>query len=423
MKTSKSGLHGFKKLEPEEKLKIIKESANLTDEECEILKKSAIGMDLADLMIENVIGTTELPLGIATNFKINNKEILVPMVIEEPSVVAAASHAAKLALPEGFTASSDDSLMIGQIQLVGISKDRINAAKEAVLKNKGEIIKKANSRDSMLIKFGGGVKDVEARIIESERGPMLVVHLIVDVKDAMGANAINTMVEYVSPFLEKLTSGKARLRIISNLAVQRLARAKAVWKKKDLGEDVIEAILDVYHLAKNDPFRAATHNKGIMNGIDSVAIATGNDWRALEAGAHAYAAYKKNGKSNYLPLTKYEKNENSDLIGSIELPIAVGIVGGATKTHPIAKISLKILGVENTQELAQVMVCVGLANNFAALRAIAKEGIQRGHMELHANNIAVLAGASSEEAEKIADQLVKEKNVTVARAKEILEGK
>ncbi len=420
MSAKSSRLHSLKKLEPEERLKIIKEIAGLNDMECDVLRKSAISLELADIMVENVIGTTEIPFGIATNFKINKKEVLVPMAIEEPSVIAAASHAAKLALPEGFTAESEASLMIGQIQLVNI-KD-VEEAKNTILANKEEITKRANSRDSMLIKFGGGVKDVEARIIESERGKMLIVHIIVDVKDAMGANAINTMVEYLAPFLEELTGGRSRLRIISNLAEKRLVRARAVWKKKDLGEDVIEGMLDIYHLAKNDPFRAATHNKGIMNGIDAVAIATGNDWRALEAGAHAYASYKAGSSSKYQPLTKYEKDGKGNLVGSIEIPLAVGIVGGATKTHPVARIGLKILGVSSAGELAEIMACVGLANNFAAVRAISKEGIQRGHMELHANNIAVIAGAKGDLVEKIAEQMIKEKNITVARAKDILEG-
>ena len=409
-----SEIHDFRKLGPEEKLKIIKEFANLTDEECDILKKSAIGMNLANIMIENVIGTTELPLGIATNFKINNKDVLIPMVIEEPSVVAAASHAAKLTLPNGFTATSDESLMIGQVQLVGIKN--IEAAKEAVIKNKEEIVKKANSRDSMLIKFGGGVKDVEARIIESERGPMLLVHLIVDVKDAMGANAINTMVEYVSPYLEEITSGHARLRIISNLAVKRLARAQAVWKKEDLGEDVIEAILDIYHLAKNDPFRAATHNKGIMNGIDALIIATGNDFRAIEAGAHAYAA--RNGQ--YTSLTSYHKNKDGDLVGEIELPMAVGVVGGAANMHPKAKLCRKILGIKTAQELAEVVASLGLAQNFAAVFALSTVGIQKGHMSLHAKNIAVMAGAKGDEIEQLAEHLIQNGKIKLDHAKDLL---
>jgi len=333
------------------------------------------------------------------------------MVLEEPSVVAAASNAAKLS--EGFETSSSEPIMIGQIQMVKVK----NAGKavKAIKKKEKELIEKAMAVDSTLVKFGGGPRKIEARAIKG----MLIVHLLVDVRDAMGANAVNTMCERISPVLEEITGGKARLRILSNLAVHRTAKAKAVWKKEKIGGEAIEAILDAYKFAAADQFRATTHNKGIMNGVDAVAIATGNDFRAVEAGAHSFAAYKK----KYSPLTKFYKNKSGDLVGEIELPLAVGTVGGATKTHPTAKIAVKILGVKGAQELAEIMAAVGLANNFAAMRALATEGIQRGHMKLHAKNIAIQAGAEGTRVEEIAKQLAEEKNINVGRAKEIIEGK
>ena len=413
----RSDISGFYKLPIEERLRLLKDFAGLTDEEVNILKKTgALELDSANRMIENVVGTTELPLGIATNFLINGKDYLIPMAIEEPSVVAAASYAAKLARPKGgFNTNSTEPIMIGQIQLVSVND--IEKAAQEILNKKEEIIELANKQDPILIKFGGGVKDVEVRKINTKRGEMLVIHLLVDVRDAMGANAVNTMAEAVAPFLEEITGGKARLRIISNLADRRIARAKAIWSKDILGEELVEGILDAYAFAEADQYRCTTHNKGIMNGIDAVVIATGNDFRAVEAGAHSYAA--RNGK--YRSLTKYYKNGDGDLVGEIELPVAVGTVGGATRTHPIAKIALKILGVKTAKELGEIIAAVGLAQNFAALRALASEGIQRGHMELHATNIAVLAGAKGDEIDEVAEQMIKEGNINVQRAKEILE--
>ena len=417
--------HEFYKKPVEERLKILKRAAGLTDDEIKVLRGSAIGMDIADRMIENVVGTCELPIGLGLNFLVNGKEYMVPMCLEEPSVVAAASYAAKLARSGGgFKTSSDDPIMIGQIQLLGFKN--IKDAKASILKNKAHIISKANERDSVLVSFGGGAKDMEVREIKTEIGTMIVVHLLVDVRDAMGANAVNTMCEAVSPFLEELTGGHVRLKIISNLADRRLARAKAVWKKEELekstkglmkGGDVVNAIIEAYQLAANDPYRCSTHNKGIMNGIDAVVIATGNDFRAVEAGAHSYACVS----GTYKPLTRYYKDKNGDLAGEIELPIAVGTVGGATRTKPEAKIALKILGVKTSKELAEVIASVGLAQNFAALRALSTEGIQRGHMRLHAKNIAVTAGAKGEAIEKVAAAMVAEKNISVSRAKEILQ--
>ena len=412
MQRKDSRISGFYEKAIEERQEIVKEFAGLSEEEAAQLKNfGALGKERAQQMIENVVAGFELPMGIATNFYINGEPKLIPMVLEEPSVVAAASNAAKLS--EGFETSSSEPIMIGQIQMVKVK----NAGKavKAIKKKEKELIEKAMAVDSTLVKFGGGPRKIEARAIKG----MLIVHLLFDVRDAMGANAVNTMCERISPVLEEITGGKARLRILSNLAVHRTAKAKAVWKKEKIGGEAIEAILDAYKFAAADQFRATTHNKGIMNGVDAVAIATGNDFRAVEAGAHSFAAYKK----KYSPLTKFYKNKSGDLVGEIELPLAVGTVGGATKTHPTAKIAVKILGVKGAQELAEIMAAVGLANNFAAMRALATEGIQRGHMKLHAKNIAIQAGAEGTRVEEIAKQLAEEKNINVGRAKEIIEGK
>lgn len=402
----------------EERLRVVKEFACLNEEETQAIRATGgLRLDQANRMIENAIGTMELPLGIAANFLINGKDYLIPMALEEPSVVAAASNIAKIArVKGGFQASSTQQVMIGQVQLTNI-KD-FSLAKEKILARKSEIIQKANEQDPILVKLGGGCQDVEARIIDTKIGKMLIVHLLVDCQDAMGANAVNTMAEAVAPLLEEITGGRVFLRIISNLAVHRLARAQAVFDKNEMGgEDVVDGVIKAYAFALADPFRAATHNKGIMNGVDAVAIATGNDFRAVEAGAHAYAAIT----GTYLPLTRWEKNEEGDLVGSIELPLAVGLVGGATATHPIAKANVKILGVKTAKELAEVMAAVGLAQNLGALKALATEGIQRGHMSLHSRNIAIMAGAVGDEIEKVAGILVNERKVRLERAREVLE--
>lgn len=440
-KTSK--LSGFYKLTLDERLKIVSDFAGLSPEDANTIKTGGLPLETANRMIENVIGKMELPLGIAANFRINGKDYLIPMALEEPSVVAAASNMAKLARTKGgFTASSTEPVMIGQIQLINVKDPE--AAKKAILAKRSEIIAKANEVDPVLVKFGGGARDIEARIIDTEKGLMLIVHLLVDCRDAMGANAVNTMSEAIKPALEEISGGCALLRIISNLAIYRLARATAVFDKTELGgEDVVDKIILAWAFADADPFRGATHNKGIMNGIDSVAIATGNDFRAIEAGAHAYAAYpgkytiaelfpiktkgREAGKYKTLPgkyktLTKWSKNSDGDLVGEIELPIAAGTIGGATGTNPIAKANLKILGVKTARELAEVMASVGLAQNLGALKALTTEGIQRGHMELHARNIAIMAGAVGAEIDKVVDVLVAEKKVRVDRAKEVLDG-
>jgi hydroxymethylglutaryl-CoA reductase len=413
-----SELSGFYKLTPKERVQIVKQFAGLTDEEVEILQSTgSLKMELADRMIENVVGAIPIPLGIAVNFRINGREYLIPMAIEEPSVVAAASYAAKMARSKGgFLTSSTEPIMIGQIQAVGIRDPY--GAKMAILAAKNDIIKKANEQDPMLVSVRGGAKDLEVKVIETNSGPMVIAELYVDCRDAMGANAVNSMAEAVAPMIERITRGKVYMRIISNLAVKRLARAWAVIAKEEVGgEEVVNGIVEAYNFAAADPFRAATHNKGILNGIIGVVIATGNDHRAVEAGAHAYAARS----GHYGPLTVWEKNKDGDLVGSIELPMAVGIIGGATKVHPVAKVALKILGVKTANELGEVMAAVGLAQNLGALRALAHEGIQRGHMSLHARNIAITAGATGGLIDLIVEKMVEERKVRLDRAKELIE--
>ncbi|MFC2175202.1 hydroxymethylglutaryl-CoA reductase, degradative [archaeon] len=411
-----SQVSGFYKLSPKERLDKVAAEAGLTDEEKETIAKAVLPMEQADHMIENVVGEMPIPLGIAVNFQINGEDKFVPMAIEEPSVVAAASFSAKLArVKGGFTTESSDPVMIGQIQLVNVPDPE--GAIVQVEARANELVEKANSFDPVLVKFGGGAKSIEAKVIDTITGKMVICHLLVDCRDAMGANAVNTMAEGIAPMLEEITGGEVRLRIISNLAVHRVSRARAVWDKEALGgEEVVDRIIDAYAFAAADQYRCATHNKGIMNGASAVVLATGNDSRAVEAGAHSYAA--RNGR--YEPLTKYEKDADGNLVGSIEMPTAVGLVGGATKTHPVARANVRILGVKTAQELGQVVVAVGLAQNLAALRALANEGIQRGHMGLHARNIAIIAGAEGDLADKVAAQMVKEKKVRVDRAQEIL---
>lgn len=409
---------GFYKLAPKERLDFVKKFADLTDEEAALLQNTgSLPLDLADRMIENVVGAIPIPFGIGVNFLINERDYLIPMAIEEPSVVAAASYAAKMVRDGGgFHTSSTPPIMIGQIQTVGI-KDPY-AAKMRVIQAKEEILKKANDQDPMLVSVGGGAKDLDAKVIHTTQGPMLITELHVDCRDAMGANAVNTMAEAVAPMIERLTGGRVYLRIISNLATKRLVTAWCTVPKEAVGgEEVVDGIVNAYAFAAADPYRAATHNKGILNGIIAVIIATCNDHRAIEAGAHAYAV--KNG--HYTTLSVWEKNSNGDLVGSIELPMAVGLIGGAVKTHPIAKIAIKILGVKTANEFGEVLAAVGLAQNLGALRALAHEGIQRGHMSLHARNIAVAAGATDELIDLIAEKMVEERKIRMDRAKELVE--
>jgi len=412
-----SEISGFYKLSPEDRMKTVKEWAGLSDDEANLVQSmGGLKLELANRMVENVIGAIPVPLGIAVNFLINGKDYLIPMAIEEPSVIAAASNSAKMArVKGGFFANCTNPIMIGQIQVIDV-KDPFGA-KMSIISAKEEIIAKANDQDPILVSLGGGAKDLDVKVIDTIKGPMVVAELFVDCRDAMGANAVNTMAEAVTPIVERVTKGRVLLRIISNLATKRLARVKVVMDKEAIGgEEVVNDIVNAYAFASSDPYRCATHNKGVMNGIIAVALATGNDTRALEAGAHAYAA--RTGR--YCPLTTWEKNEDGDLVGTIELPIAVGLVGGATAVHPIAKISTKILGVKSALELAEIMASVGLAQNFAALRALVTEGIQRGHMKLHARNVAIMAGAKGDLIDKIASKMVEERKVRMDRAKELL---
>src|SRR5687768_15112215 len=399
-------------------------ASRLTPESLLPFTTGGLSPEAADHMIENVIGLYSLPLGLALNFQVNGRDVLVPMTLEEPSVVAGASFMAKLARTGGgFTATTTDPLMIGQMQVIHVTN--LEEAKLKLYEHKAELLAEADSIDPVLKKFGGGARDLEVRVIDSSPiGGFLVIHLIYDVRDAMGANAVNTACERLAPRVETITGGKVHLRILSNLADRRIARARCTIPLKELafdnfsGEEARDGIIAAYVFASVDPYRAATHNKGIMNGVDSVVIATGNDWRAIEAGAHAYAARS----SKYTSLSTWGEDTDGNLVGTLEMPMAVGIVGGATKVHPAAQASVKLMGVKTASELAQIIVSVGLAQNMAALRALATEGIQRGHMSLHARQVAIAAGASGVLIEKVAAQMVVEKVVRIDRAEEILKG-
>ena len=418
-----SRIPGFYNLNLAQRLSELAQRGELSPQDISVLSGQAgLSSEQADHMIENVVGTFALPLGIALNFIVNGREVLVPMAIEEPSVVAGASFMAKLARAGGgFIAKTDPPEMIGQIQLLCISD--LPAARNTILEQKEHLLAGISDLDPVLKRLGGGPRDLEVRLIEdSPIGAFLVVHLIYDVRDAMGANAVNTAVERLAPQLENLTGGKAHLRILSNLADHRLARAECTIPLGELAfdaypaEEVRDGIISAWAFAAADPYRAATHNKGIMNGVDPVVIATGNDWRAIEAGAHAYAA--RSGR--YTSLSTWGQDAQGNLVGSLEMPMAVGIVGGATQVHPAARACLKLMGVTTARELAEVIVSVGLAQNLAALRALATEGIQRGHMGLHARQVAIAAGAQGDVIEQLAARMVAEKTVRIDRAREIL---
>lgn len=421
--TQSSRMPGFYNKSISERLQSISDQSGLSQEEAQNFSGSGLSLAGADHMIENVIGLYSLPIGIATNFRVNNKEILVPMVIEEPSVVAGASLAARLAREAGgFTASSDDPVMIAQMQILDLANP--HQARLALLAQKQRMLDFAKTTDPVIIKLGGGPRDVEVRLIEgSPVGAMLVLHVLYDCRDAMGANTVNTAAEALKPMVEEITGGRVNLRILSNLADRRLARSTCVIPASALafdefdGEFVRDRIFEAYAFAAADPYRAATHNKGIMNGVDAVVIATGNDWRAIEAGAHAYAA--RSGR--YTSLSQWGTDKAGNLVGTLEMPMAVGIVGGATKVHPTAQAALKIMGVQSARELAEIIVSVGLAQNFAAIRALATEGIQRGHMSLHARQLAMAAGAAGDDIERVAAVMVKEKQVRLDRAQALVE--
>lgn len=407
----------------ERRQKVAEAAAELTvDELLNAWSQGGLSAEAADHMIENVIGLYSLPLGIALNFIVNGREVLVPMAIEEPSVVAGASFMAKLARAGGgFFATADEPRMIGQIQILHLADPA--TARLKIYERKAELLAEADEVDPILKRLGGGARDLQVRLIlDSPIGPFLVVHLIYDVRDAMGANAVNTACERLAPRLEQISGGKVHLRILSNLADQRLARARVSIPAEVLafdtysGEEVRDGIIAAWAFAAADPYRAATHNKGIMNGVDAVVIATGNDWRAVEAGAHAYAA--RSGR--YTSLSTWGKDEQGNLVGTLEMPLAVGIVGGATKVHPAARAAIKLMGVKTAAELAEIIVSVGLAQNLAALRALATEGIQRGHMSLHARQVAIAAGATGDLIEKIAARMVAEKTIRIDRAEALL---
>jgi hydroxymethylglutaryl-CoA reductase len=399
------------------------EQAGLTPEELAALTgEGGLSPEQADHMIENAIGLHALPLGIAQNFVINGREVLVPMAVEEPSVVAGASFMAKLAKPGGgFTAHTTAPEMIGQMQIIHLANPE--EARFKLYEHQAELLDEVSKIDPVLAKFGGGPRGMEIRLLEHPAiGPFLVLHLIYDVRDAMGANAINTAMERLAPRVEHITGGKVHLRILSNLADHRLARARCTIRLDQLAfaeftaESVRDGIIAAWAFAAVDPYRAATHNKGIMNGVDAVVIATGNDWRAIEAGAHSYAARS----GSYTSLSTWGKDVEGNLVGTLEMPMAVGIIGGATRVHPTAKAAIKLMGVKTAGELAEIIVSVGLAQNLAALRALATEGIQRGHMGLHARQVAIAAGAEGDLVNKVADQLVLEKNVRIDRAEELV---
>jgi len=413
-----SSISKFFEKSRKDRLNIIANFANLTSDELDILQSDngGISFDKADKMVENAIGTFSLPLGIATNFKINGKDYVVPMVIEEPSVIAAASKGAKIArIKGGFEVSADESFSIGQIQMLDVD---IPSAISQIKNSSNEILQLANSKSNTLSKMGKGAKEVFCKEIDTPSGKMLIVELLIDVGDAMGANVTNTMCESVSPLIEKITGGRALLRILSNYSTRRLVKAKAVFEKEAVGgEKVVDNIISAFEFADNDVYRAVTHNKGVMNGTIAVANAVGQDSRAIEAAANAYAA--KSGK--YRSLSKWSKDNDGNLVGILEIPLSVGIVGGIANVHPVAKVCTKILGVLSAQELACVMTATGLAQNYSAIRALATEGIQKGHMRLHARNLAAAAGATPEQIDEIVQKMIEEKKISLDRAKELLE--
>ena len=413
-----SSISKFFEKSREERLNTIANFANLSKSELEILENTdgGISFDKADKMIENAIGTFSLPLGVATNFQINGKDYVVPMVIEEPSVIAAASKGAKVArIKGGFEVTADESYSIGQIQILNVDA---NSAIDKIKNSTDEILKLANSKSNTLSKMNKGAKEITCKEIDTPSGNMLIVELLIDVGDAMGANVTNTMCEAVSPLIEKITGGRALLRILSNYSTRRMVKAKAIFEKESVGgEDIVDNIVLAFEFADNDVYRAVTHNKGIMNGIISVANAVGQDSRAIEAAANAYAAIS--GK--YRSLSKWSKNENGDLVGILEIPLSVGIVGGIVNVHPVAKVCAKILNVESAQELGCVMVATGLAQNYSAIRALSTEGIQKGHMRLHARNLAAAAGASTDKIDIVVQKMIENNKISLDGAKEILQ--
>ncbi len=413
-----SSISRFFEKSRKERLDLVANFANLSDEELDILQSNngGISFDKADKMVENTIGTFSLPLGVATNFKINGKDYLIPMVIEEPSVIAAASKGAKIArIKGGFEVTADESYSIGQIQVLDVD---IPSAIQKINDSSNDILQLANSKSNTLSKMGKGAKEISCKEIDTPSGKMLIAEILIDVGDAMGANITNTMCEAVSPLIEKISGGRTLLRILSNYSTRRIAKAKAVFEKEAVGgEEVVNNIILAFEFADNDVYRAVTHNKGVLNGTIAVANAIGQDSRAIEAAANAYAA--KSGR--YRSLSKWSKDNDGNLVGTLEIPLSVGIVGGIVNVHPVAKVCTKILGVSTAQELACVMIATGLAQNYSAIRALATEGIQKGHMRLHARNLAAAAGATPEQIDKIVQKMIEEKKISLDRAKELLE--
>jgi len=413
-----SSISKFFEKSRKERLDTVANFSNLSKDELEILQNEngGISYDNADKMVENAIGTFSLPLGVATNFKINDKDYVVPMVIEEPSVIAAASKGAKVArIKGGFKVTADESYSIGQIQVLNVD---IDSAIQKISSSSDEIIKLANSKSNSLPKMNKGAKEITCKEIDTPSGKMLIAELLIDVGDAMGANITNTMCEAVSPLIEKITGGKTLLRILSNYSTRRMVKAEAVFEKEAVGgEQVVDNIILAFEFADNDVYRAVTHNKGIMNGTIAVANAVGQDSRAIEAAANAYAA--KSGK--YRSLSKWSKDDEGNLVGILEIPLSVGIVGGIANVHPVAKVCAKIIGATSAKELACVMTATGLAQNYSAIRALSTDGIQKGHMRLHARNLAAAAGATSEQIDIIVQKMIEEKKISLDRAKELLD--
>lgn len=411
-----SRVSGFHKLSIADRLKVVAGFSDLDDATTQHLSNPALDPHIADHMIENVVASISIPVGIATNMRIDGRDRLIPMATEESSVVAAVCNAARQCYESGgFITSMSGTQMIAQIQLVNVADP--DAARIRILERKAEIADICNDCDPMLVRLGGGFRDLEVRVIDAEGGAMVITHIIVDTRDAMGANAVNTMAEKLAPSIAQWGKGRVYLRILSNLADRRLARARATWPLDAIGgEEVRDGMLSAYRFAAADPYRAATHNKGIMNGVSAVVLATGNDTRAVEAGAHAYAA----SGGHYGSLTTWEQAEDGSLSGTLELPMPVGLVGGATKVHPTAQACLKILGVTSAEELARIIAAVGLAQNFSALKALATTGIQSGHMALHAQNVAIMVGATGDEVAAVAAELVKRKQVRQDVAETVL---
>jgi len=421
----RSRIPEFYRLSVEERVRAVHERGLLTGSDFRALAtgKHTLDLEAADKMIENVVGVMGLPLGLGMNLRVNDKQYIVPMAVEEPSVLAALSSASKLVGQcGGFETEATDPILIGQIQVVRVPD--LDQAKRALTERRQEVVNLANSLHPNMVARGGGAQDIELFVhpLPSSGKPMLVVHLLVNTCDAMGANLVNGMCEGVAPLIESITGGEVFLRILSNLTDRALVRARCKIPVESLvgrgysGEEARDGIIMAGEFAEVDPYRAATHNKGIMNGIDPVAIATGNDWRAIEAGAHAFAA--RSGR--YTSLTKWSADENGNLCGSLEMPIKVGTVGTAVESNPTAALNLRLLGVESAIELAQVMGAVGLAQNFAAIRALATEGIQKGHMTLHARSVVTAAGSPPEIFDEVLDRLILSGEIKVWKAQEIV---